>query len=479
MIVGAGLSGIGAAYYLQKECPDRSYVILEGRAALGGTWDYFRYPGIRSDSDMHTLGYVFKPWKADKAIADGPAILNYVNETAAEHGIDEKIRYQHHVQKAQWSSEDAAWTITALRKESGETVQISCNFLFMCSGYFSYRGGYTPRFEGQEDFAGPMVHPQGWPEDLDYTDKRVAVIGSGATAITLVPAMTPKAAHVTMVQRSPTYIIGWPERDRIANALRAVLPDKMAYKITRWKNIRLQQFLYRQTRIRPEWVKKKLLKRARKALGPDFDLGTHLTPRYDPWDERMCLAPDGDFFEAVRSGKASIVTGQIERITEGGIRLQSGEEIPADIIVTATGLNLVVLGEVSFTVDGQNIDFSKSYTYKGLGYSDVPNMCAAFGYVNASWTLRADLICAYVCRLLNHMSATNTRQCRPSLRESDQMMEEQPFIAGFAPGYMKRTRDKFPKQGDREPWLNPQDYDADRKRFLKDPIDDGVMRFTP
>lgn len=478
IVVGAGISGIGAGYHLQTECPDRSYTILEGRHDLGGTWDLFRYPGVRSDSDMHTLGYRFKPWKADRAIADGPAIMAYLRETASEFGIDRHIRFGHLVRRAEWSSDDARWTVTAERTDTGETVTLTCSFVFMCSGYYSYRSGYTPKLPGRDRFQGTIVHPQEWPEDLDYAGKRVVVIGSGATAVTLVPAMARTAGHVTMLQRSPTYVVARPDTDAIANALRKVLPDDLAYRITRWKNTTLQQLIYRRTRTHPEKVKARLLKEVRKELGPHFDVEKHFTPTYNPWDERLCLVPNGDLFQAIRTGRASVVTDEIETFTERGIRLASGQELEADIIVTATGLQLVTLGEVDFVVDGQPVDFSQTWTYKGLAYSDVPNLASSFGYINASWTLRADLTCEYVCRLLNHLRDTGTDQCTPRLRPSDRDMPARPWITGFSPGYIERSIHLFPKQGDREPWLNPQDYRRDRKLLHREPVDDGVMQFT-
>jgi monooxygenase len=482
LVVGAGLSGIGAGYHLSTMCPDRTYVILEGRDDIGGTWDLFRYPGVRSDSDMHTLGYSFKPWTAAKSIADGPSILQYVRDTSREHGIDEHIRFRHLVESAEWSTDDGRWTVSARIKdangEPGAAVTITCSFLFMCSGYYSYRGGFTPDFAGIDRFTGQVIHPQKWPEDLDYAGKRVVVVGSGATAMTLVPAMTDKAAHITMVQRSPTYVVSRPDQDAIANGLRKVLPDKVAYSVTRWKNVALQQFIYKRTRTQPAKVKKQLLGLVRKHLGPEYDVDTHFTPTYNPWDQRMCLVPNSDLFTAINSGKASVVTDTIDTFTETGIRLASGDELAADIIVTATGLQMVTLGEMSFVVDGQPLDFAKSWTYKGFAYSDVPNLASSFGYINASWTLRADLICAYVCRLLNHMRDTGTQQCTPRLRESDRSMPERPWIVDFSSGYMQRMMHKFPRQGDREPWINPQNYTRDKKMFRKGAVDDGVMQFT-
>jgi cation diffusion facilitator CzcD-associated flavoprotein CzcO len=477
-VVGAGISGIGAGYHLQTMCPGRSYVILEGRDDLGGTWDLFRYPGVRSDSDMHTLGYRFKPWTADKAIADGPSILDYLHETVREYGIDRHIRFGHHVERAEWSSDDARWTVRATRTATGDAVTVRANFLFMCSGYYSYKAGHTPEFPGRERFRGTIVHPQQWPEDLDYAGKRVVVIGSGATAMTLVPAMAPDVGHITMLQRSPTYVVARPEVDVLANKLRDLLPDRMAYAITRSKNIAFQQFFYKKTRTDPEKVKAKLLEWVRDALGPDYDVETHFTPRYNPWDQRLCLVPDGDLFDALRSGQASVVTDEIATFTENGIQLVSGDELEADIIVTATGLELVTLGEMDFVVDGEPLDFSTRWTYKGVGYSDVPNLVSSFGYVNASWTLRSDLICEYVCRLLNHMQATGTVQCTPRLRPYERSMSPRPWIDGFPAGYMRRAMPKLSKQGDHAPWVNPQNYAADRRMLHKEPVDDGVMQFT-
>ncbi len=478
IIVGAGLSGIGAAYYLQSKCPSKTYTILEGREAVGGTWDLFRYPGIRSDSDMHTLGYDFKPWTEAKAIADGPAILEYVRETAAEHGIDQHVRYRHRVISASWSSEQAAWTIEVRREDRGETLHIEANLLFMCAGYYRYEQGYLPEFRGRDRFRGEIIHPQHWPEDYDYRGRNVVVIGSGATAMTIVPEMAKDAGHVTMLQRSPTYVFSQSDTDVIANVLRKILPQKTAYALTRWKNIRLQQFTYRQTRVRPGFMKWFLLRRVRKELGRDYDVEKHFTPTYNPWDQRVCLVPNSDLFCAIRSGKASVVTDQIDTFTEEGIRLQSGEELAADIIITATGLDLLVLGGVEFAVDGQPVDFADTYTYKGIMCSGVPNLVSTFGYINASWTLRADLIAKYFCRVVNYMDEGGYRQCMPRLRAEDQGMSARPWIVGFSSGYIQRVLGELPKQGDHEPWTNLQNYGLDRKRFLDEDIDDGALAFA-
>src|SRR6201747_734783 len=387
LIVGAGLSGIGAGYHLQQKCPGKTYVILEGRDCIGGTWDLFRYPGIRSDSDMFTLGYSFKPWIEAKAIADGPQILNYVRETAAENGIDRKIRFHHRVKRASWSSQEARWTVEAERtvgEGATETVSLTCNFLFMCSGYYKYEAGYTPEFSGTADFAGRIVHPQKWPEDLDYSGKRVVVIGSGATAVTLVPEMAKRAAHVTMLQRSPTYVVARPAEDPLANKLRAKLSPKLAYHLIRWRNVLFGMYFFQLCRRKPARAKALILGGVKLAMGPDYDIATHFTPRYNPWEQRLCLVHDGDLFRSIKQGNASVVTNTIDSFTETGIRLKDGSELAADIIVTATGLNLQVLGGLEVAVDGRTVDFARELTYKGMMYADVPNMASAFGYTNAS-----------------------------------------------------------------------------------------------
>jgi cation diffusion facilitator CzcD-associated flavoprotein CzcO len=478
VVVGAGLSGIGAGYHLQTMSPDRSYVILEGRDGLGGTWDLFKYPGVRSDSDMHTLGFSFKPWTEAKSIADGPSILAYLKDTVAQFGIDQHIRYGQLVSKAEWSSDDATWTVTSTDKHTGASKTIECSFLFMCSGYYSYKKGHTPEFVGRERFKGTIVHPQEWPTNLDYAGKRVVVIGSGATAVTIVPSMAQHAAHVTMLQRSPTYMVSRPDHDALANRMRKVLPEKMAYSITRFKNTWRQQLVYNKTRTDPDKVKNLLLGGIQLELGADYDIAKHFTPNYNPWDQRLCLVPNGDFFKAMREGKASVVTDHIASFTETGIQLTSGEHLEADVIVTATGLELVTLGEMDFIVDGKQVDFSQTWTYKGFAYSDIPNMASTFGYINASWTLRSDLTAEYVCRLLNHMRKKGVAQCTPRLREQDRNMKQRPWIDGFSSGYMQRMMHRMPRQGDHEPWINPQNYRRDKKMFKHSPVDDGVMQFT-
>ena len=477
VIVGAGLSGIGAARQLQDKCPGKTFAILEGRETIGGTWDLFRYPGVRSDSDMYTMGYDSKPWLNPKAIADGPSILDYVKEAATERAIVEHIHFGHKARSANWSSEQSRWTIEAERTKGG-LAQFTCNFLFMCSGYYSYDEGYTPEFDGIDDFKGQIIHPQQWPDDLDYAGKRVVIIGSGATAMTLVPAMAETAGQVTMLQRSPTYVVSLPAEDAIAETLKKYLPEKLAYRIIRWKNVQFQRYIYRQTRVNPEKFKQKLLSLVRKHLGSDYDINKHFTPDYNPWDQRLCLVPDADLFKAINSGKAAVETDQIERFTPTGIQLKSGGELEADIIVTATGLNLVVLGDAAFSVDGKPIDFPHTYYYKGLMFSDVPNLVYTLGYINASWTLRSELVAEYVCRLVNRMAELNASQCTPRLREEDEGMERRLMVEDFTPGYMRRTMHLFPRQGDRDPWRFTQNYAADKKKIRHAPLEDGVLNFS-
>jgi monooxygenase len=477
VIIGAGLSGVGAACHLQAALPETDFIILEGRERMGGTWDLFRYPGIRSDSDMHTLGYRFKPWQDAKAIADGPAILDYIRETAAEHDIEKRIRYRHRLVAADWSSEHSAWMLTVEAGRDREPRRIRCGFLLMCAGYYSYEHGHTPVFPGRERFAGRIVHPQSWPEDLDYDGKRVVVIGSGATAVTLLPQLAKKAAHVSMLQRSPTYMISFPDEDIIANVLGKILPAQLAYRMTRWKNIRLQAFIFRFARKRPGLMRRFLVGHARRALGPDYDVDRHFNPNYGPWEQRLCLIPNNDLFETIRSGRASVITDRIRSFTESGILLESGESIDADIIVTATGLDIVVLGGAEFHVDGRRVEFSEVFTYKGVMIEGVPNVVSTFGYINASWTLRADLIARFACRLLEYMREEGYRSCTPQLRPEDQGMTPQPWVTGFSSGYLQRVMDRLPKQGDREPWLNSQDYFRDRRKFLEEPLDDGALHF--
>ena len=479
LIVGAGLSGIGAGYHLQQKCPGKSYAILEGRETIGGTWDLFRYPGVRSDSDMFTLGYSFRPWTEPKAIADGPRILNYVRETAADNGIDKKIRFNHRVRRASWSTPDARWTVEAERGPVGEggleTVRFTCNFLFMCSGYYRYEEGYTPEFSGSQDFAGRIVHPQKWTDDIDYTGKRVVVIGSGATAVTLVPELAKTAAHVTMLQRSPTYVVARPAEDALANKLRRNLPAKLAYHLIRWRNVLFGMYFFQLSRRRPARVKQLILGGVRMALGPDYDIATHFTPRYNPWDQRLCLVPDGDLFKAIRDQRASVVTSEIDSFTRNGIRLKDGSELEADIIVTATGLNLQVMGGTEVSVDGRTVDFARALNYKGMMYSDIPNLASAFGYTNASWTLKCDLTCEYVCRLINYMDRHGYRQCMP--HNVDPTITELPSL-DFSSGYVQRSIAKMPKQGSKRPWRLYQNYALDIVSLRFGTVNDGVMRYS-
>ena len=473
LVVGAGLSGIGAAWHLQKECPGKSYAIVEARNASGGTWDLFRYPGVRSDSDMYTLGYRFRPWKDAKAIADGPSILSYIREVASDHGIDRKIRYGHKVVGASWSTPDAKWTVEIDR--GGERMFISCGFLWMCSGYYRYEKGYVPEFAGVGDYKGRIVYPQHWPEDLDHAGKKVIVIGSGATAVTVVPSMAETAAHVTMLQRSPTYVVARPAQDPIANKLRARLPLKLAYMMTRWKNVLLGMYFYQMCKRKPEKVKGLILGGVRQMLGPDYDVEKHFTPRYNPWDQRLCLVPDADLFRAIRRKKVTVVTDHIETFTENGIRLKSGAELEADIVVMATGLVLQPLGGAKLIVDAKPVEPPKTMTYKGMMYSDVPNLAAVFGYTNASWTLKADLVCEYVCRLLNHMDRKGWRKAMP--HNDDPTVTEEPWV-DFSSGYIQRALAHQPKQGSKRPWKLYQNYALDLLSLRYGSVRDRAMVFS-
>jgi len=475
LIVGAGLSGIGAGHYIQTKCPWASYAIFEARDAIGGTWDLFRYPGIRSDSDMFTLGYSFRPWDGEKSIADGASILQYIKDTAAESGIDEKIRFNHRIVRADWSSDDARWTIEAERTDTGETVELTCNFVFSCSGYYRYDHGYLPDFAGMDRFAGTIVHPQAWPEDLDYAGKRVVVIGSGATAVTLIPAMAESAAHVTMLQRSPSYIATMPAKNPMVGWLRALLPDHVAGRVIRWFNALMTQGFYQLSRRRPALVKRMLRKGLERQLPKGFDVDTHFTPSYDPWDQRLCVVPNGDLFKAISSGKASVVTDHIDRFTETGIQLQSGAELEADIVITATGLELLFIGGIDVTVDGAPIDLPNKLTYKGMMLEGVPNFALAVGYTNASWTLKCDLTCDYVTRLLNHLHATGLRQCTPV--NDDAEIVAQPLL-GLTSGYVQRSAHKFPKQGSKFPWQVHQSCLRDDRALKMSGIDDEAMVFS-
>ncbi len=475
LIVGAGVSGIGCAYHLQTEQPGNSYVILEAREATGGTWDLFRYPGIRSDSDLHTFGYEFKPWLDEKAIADGSAILSYIRETASENGIDRHIRTGHRVTRAEWSSEDARWTVEVIRAGSGETLHLSCRWLFCAGGYYRYEEGHTPEFSGIERFAGQVVHPQHWPEDLDYAGKRVVVIGSGATAITLIPAMTDTAAHVTMLQRSPSYVISVPQKDPIANALRRFLPADTAYALARKKNIWLQKTVYRLSRSRPRLVRRILRAGVKRQLPAGYAVDTHFKPSYNPWDQRLCAVPDGDLFEAISSGRASVVTDRIDAFTEHGIRLVSGEELAADIVVTATGLNLLAFGGIELSVDGEPVELSQTMTFKAMMLSDVPNFAFAIGYTNSSWTLKVDLVCEYLGRLLAHMDEHGYDSCMP--HTDDPTMTTRPLL-DFGAGYVQRSVHAFPRQGSRAPWSLAMSYAEDVKNLRHGGIKDPELVFA-
>ncbi len=469
LIVGAGLSGIGAACHLEERLPGTTYAVLEARDAIGGTWDLFRYPGIRSDSDMYTLGYRFRPWTGNRSIADGPSILSYVRETAATYGVEEKVRYGAKVVGASWTSDDATWTV---RLASGETL--TCGFLWCCSGYYDYDAGYSPEFPGIDDFAGQVVHPQQWPDDLAYDGKRVVVIGSGATAVTLVPAMAERAAHVTMLQRSPTYIASLPGVDRIAMRLRTALPSGAAYAVTRWKNVLFTTATYQLSRRRPELMKRLLRKGVSSLLPDGYDVDRHFKPTYDPWDQRLCLVPDGDLFRSIRGGKVDVVTDQVDTFTATGIRLASGEELEADVVVTATGLSLLAFGGMVLDVDGDAVHLPDTMAYKGMLLSGVPNFAYVIGYTNASWTLKADLVSEYVVRLLSRM---RDRGDDTVVAERDPAVEERPFM-DFASGYVQRSLHLLPKQGARAPWRLRQNYLRDVLTIRRGAVEDGVLRFS-
>jgi cation diffusion facilitator CzcD-associated flavoprotein CzcO len=475
LIVGAGLSGIGAGHYLQTRCPWASYSIFEARDAIGGTWDLFRYPGIRSDSDMHTLGYSFRPWDGEKSIADGDSILQYIKDTASESGIDTRIHFNHRITAADWSTGDSLWHVTAERSDTGETVDLTAGFLFSCSGYYRYDHGYLPHFEGMADFAGTLVHPQAWPEDLDVAGKRIVVIGSGATAVTLVPALARSAGHVTMLQRSPTYVASLPEKSPVAALLRKVLPPKQAGAATKWFHALTTHAFYVMSRRYPKLVRRMLLRGLERQLPSEYDIATHFTPQYDPWDQRFCAVPNGDLFTSIRDGTSSVVTDHIERFTEKGLLLTSGEELEADIIVTATGLELLFLGGIAVSVDGEAVDPASRLTYKGMTLEGVPNMAIAIGYTNASWTLKCDLTCDYVCRLLNHMHGHGLTRCVPCNRDGS--VGSGPIL-GLTSGYIQRSAHLLPKQGSTYPWKVHQSYLRDYRALKMSDIDDSVMEFS-
>ncbi|HEU5380968.1 MAG TPA: NAD(P)/FAD-dependent oxidoreductase [Ktedonobacteraceae bacterium] len=475
LIVGAGISGICMAYYLQTRCPQKRFTLLEGREASGGTWDLFQYPGVRCDSDMHTLGYSFHPWQGAKVIADGPSILQYVRETAAAFGIDRQIRFNHRVRRATWSSADSLWTVEVVRGPDEESVSFTCNFLCMCTGYYDYNQGYTPAWPGIEQFSGHLIHPQQWPEDFDCTGKQIVVIGSGATAVTLIPALAEQAAHVTMLQRSPTYIVARPSSVEGTRGIRRFLPARLVHRLARWRSILFGIYFYNLTRRRPELAKQGLLRLVRQQLGDEYDIDTHFTPTYNPWDQRLCLTPDGDFFAAIRDGKVSVVTDHIETFTEKGIKLRSGDELAADTIVTATGLTIKLMGGVQFVIDDVPVDLAKLLIYKGTMYRDIPNLAFVFGYINASWTLKCELIAQHLCRVLTYMDQHGYTQCTPRLW--DQTIDEAPML-GLTSGYMQRARDTMPRQSTRNPWKMHQNYLRDLLSLRFNTLNDGTMEFT-
>lgn len=475
IVIGAGISGIGAGYHLQTKCPEKSYAILEGRDTIGGTWDLFKYPGIRSDSDMYTLGFSFFPWKEKEAIADGPSILKYLHETSKKFNIDKKIKFNHYVKDASWCSEKSVWTLKVEDKNLMDTVTLSCNFIFMCSGYYSYEKGYTPDFEGINEFNGKIMHPQKWDTSIDYSDKEVIVIGSGATAVTLVPEMAKYAKHVTMLQRSPTYVVSAPQQDPLAIFLQKYLPSKLSYLIVRWKNILRQQWYFRLCKKNPKRVKDFIINQVRKSLGHDYDVDKHFTPNYNPWDQRMCLVPNGDLFKSIRKKQTSVVTDTIDKFTSTGIKLESGKTLAADLIVTATGLNLEICSNINLKVDGQDINLPDTVTYKGMMFSGVPNLVSTFGYTNASWTLGADLTSEYVCRLLNYMKKSSIKKCCP---EANSKIENNDDWLNLTSGYIKRSKDIFPKQGKRSPWTNNQNFLKDIFQIRYGKINDGEIKFS-
>jgi cation diffusion facilitator CzcD-associated flavoprotein CzcO len=472
LIVGAGLSGIGAAYYIQTYCPKKSFAILEAREALGGTWDLFRYPGIRSDSDMYTLGYTFYPWKNPKAIADGESILNYLHETADAFNLKPKIRYKHRVCGMSWSSETSLWTATI--QHGDETLQMTCNFVYFCMGYYDYDAGYTPQWQGIEQYKGRIVHPQKWDATLDYAGKSVIVIGSGATAVTLVPALAQKAAHVTMLQRTPSYVVNLPSEDKLANWMQRNLPAKFAYTFTRWKVILLNMVFYVLSRRYPQAIKRFIMRGVRDAVGEDYDVEKHFNPPYNPWDQRLCMVPDGDLFESIKTGNVTVVTDSIQSFTERGVHLASGKELEADIIVTATGLVMQLAKAGEIVVDGEVIPLSKTMSYKGTMISDVPNMAFAFGYTNASWTLKCELSSRYVCRLLNHMDAHGYKVAMPL--QNDPTIQPEPVV-NFTSGYVQRALSALPQQGSKSPWKLYQNYIFDLMTMQYGKVEDGVMGF--
>ena len=474
VIVGAGISGIGAAYNLQKSCPAKSFTIFEGRENIGGTWDLFKYPGIRSDSDMHTMGFRFKPWTDPKTIADGPSILEYLNEAADENNLREKIQFKTKVKTAQWDSSSATWRLGIERGASDQIEDVSCNVLYLCGGYYNYDQGYLPEFEGYDDFEGTIIHPQKWPEDLNYENKKVVVIGSGATAVTIVPAMADKVSKITMLQRSPTYYMSAPDQRAFDGFIKKVTTDKLGYFLIRWKNILLGRFFVSQIKNKPEKWKNFLINGVKEHLGEDYDIEKHFTPKYKPWDQRLCFVPNGDMFEAIKSGKAEVVTDTIDKFTKDGILLNSGEVIDADIIVTATGLNMQLLNGIDITIDNQKLDISERIQYKTMMFSDVPNLIATFGYTTASWTLGADLTSEYACKLINLMDSKEMDYFYP---EAGPDVEGNGDFLDLNSGYIQRVADKLPKQGSRDPWINTQNYLKDLFQVRFKSIEDSDLKF--
>ncbi len=475
LVVGAGVSGIAAGYRLQERCPDKTFAILEGRGAIGGTWDLFRFPGIRSDSDMFTLCYPFRPWTGSQMIVDGSSIREYVRATAREYGIDRRIRFNRRVVRAAWSSSEGRWTVDIQRADTGETEQMTCGFLLTCTGYFRYDEGYTPEFTGIERFAGEVVHPQFWTEDVDHAGKRVLVIGSGATAVTVVPALAERAAHVTMLQRSPSYVFPFPASDPVVGLLGRLLPSRVAYSIVRWRNVKIQTLIWGLSRHWPRLMRRLIRKLAERRLPSNYDVDTHFNPRYDPWDERLCIAADGDLFEAITADRVSVVTDRIDVFTETGIRLASGRELEADLVVTATGLNLQPLGGIELSVDAREVELPATLAYRGAMISGVPNLAFAFGYINQSWTLGADLTAQYVCRLLSYMQEHGYERCTP--RNSNRIPGSKPFLE-LSSGYVRRGGDLFPRQGSSDPWYRPLHYPRNRRTMMHAPINDPALEFA-
>lgn len=474
LIIGAGISGLSAGYHLQRNCPQKSFAILEARDNLGGTWDVFRYPGIRCDSDMFTLGYGFKPWKGKNSIVDGASILAYLRETATEHGIEERIRYGCRVVQAAWSSEELRWTVDVEHAASGALESLTCGFLMVCSGHYSHDEGHMPDFPDMDRFGGTVIHAQAWRDDLDYSGKRVMVIGSGATAITIVPALAEKARHVTMLQRSPSYVLAAPSVDVFANAFRAILPARAAYSLTRWKNVIFGTWLFNTCRRHPRLMRWVLRKAVERRLPKGYDVGRHFSPQYDPWTQRLCVAPDGDLFDAICDGSASVVTDRIERFTERGLKLESGKELEADIVVAATGLKVTFGGGVRLEVDGEEVSPGRTMAYKGAMMDGVPNCSFTVGYSNISWTLRADLVSEYVCRVLAHMDEHGYRRCQPAV--PDASVSEKP-IFDLTSNFVLRGIEYFPSQGSKDPWQVKR-YRSDVRQLRRDPIEDGTLRFS-